>query len=141
MLNHYAGRLAAAGADYEFLVDLPESLPLAEPDICVVLGNLLENALEACAGQDEPYIRVAARTTDGGAVTILVDNTAPVKPLMDADGGIRSTKHTGHGIGTQSIRYIARQYGGTASFQWENGMFLASVFLDVRTVQSSDTLA
>ena len=139
LLNHYAGQLAAIGADYEFQMALPETLAVAEPDLCVVVGNLLENALEACAGQAEPYVRAAARLTDGRAVAVVVDNTAPAAPQTDAGGSLLSTKHAGSGIGTQSVRYIAGQYGGTADFRWEDGMFRASVFLTPPSTRTTDS--
>lgn len=64
LLNHYAGRLRAQGTEFEFSFDLPEGLAVPEPDLCVVLGNLLENALEACAGQ-EGGLRPRRRAPDG----------------------------------------------------------------------------
>lgn len=132
LLNHYAGRLTEAGVDFSFQTNLPEKVSVSEPDLCVVLGNLLENALEACIGQEKPYIRAALRCTGSGAITLVVDNTAPQPPQSEPEGGFRSTKHEGRGIGTQSIRYIAQQYNGTADFCWKDGVFYASVFLSPR---------
>lgn len=37
--------------------------------------------------------------------------------------------NTGTFHGTQSIRYLAQQYHGVVEFQWNDGMLLASVFL------------
>ena len=68
----------------------------------------------------------------GNALTIVVDNTAPVQPHMEPDGTFCSSKHAGSGVGTQSVRYIAKQYDGTADFRWENNMFFASVFLNAQ---------
>ena len=133
LLNHYGGEMARAGVDFTFQADLPEELSVSEPDLCVVLGNLLENALAACAGQEEPYIRAAVRRTDRRAIALIVDNTSPQPPEVDLEGAFRSTKHVGSEIGTQSVRYIAQQYNGTAEFHWENGIFCASVFLNPRT--------
>lgn len=130
LLNFYAGELTAKGIDFEFRINLPEELKIPAPNFCVILGNLLENAQDACVGQQEPFIRVAARATENQAITLIVDNTSPTPPQLQEDGSFLSTKHSGNGIGTQSIRYIAAQYHGTADFRWENGMFLSSVFLN-----------
>ncbi len=129
LLNYYASRFVAEDIAFEFRVNLPERISVLEPDFCVVLGNLLENALEACSGREKPYIRAAARAV-GNALTIVVDNTAPAQPRMEQDGTFCSSKHAGSGIGTKSVSYIAKRYDGTADFRWENGMFLASVFLN-----------
>ena len=117
LLNHYAGNFAQAGIDFTFQVDLPDTLAAAEPDVCVLLGNLLENAQEACEGQEEPYVRLAARVTGTRAIAIVADNSAPTPPRVREDGTFLSHKREGSGIGTQSIRYIAQRYGGTADFR------------------------
>lgn len=130
LLNHYAGRMTEEGVGFSFQANLPETISLSEPDLCVVLGNLLENALEACIGQEKSHIGAALRYTGRGAITLIVDNTAPYPPQADPEGAFRSTKHQGRGIGTQSIRYIAQQYNGTADFRWKDGVFYASVFLN-----------
>ena len=131
LLNHYAGLYTKEKIDFEFQVQLPEKLKSGESDVCVVIGNLLENALEACIGQQGPYIRAVTRLKGDSGLTIIVDNTAPGPPVTDSDGNLLSTKGDTRGIGTRSIRYIARQYDGKADFQWENGMFMASVFLNL----------
>ena len=130
LLNHYGERFAAASADYRFEAELPETVPVPEPDLCVVVGNLLENALEACAGQPEPFVQAAIRLSGEQAIAIVVDNTSPFPPDVGSEGVFRSTKHAGDGVGTQSVRYIARRYNGTADFRWEDGLFRASVFLN-----------
>lgn len=130
LLNHYAVRLRAQGTEFEFSFDLPEGLAVPEPDLCVVLGNLLENALEACAGQEGGFVRAAARLTGSSAMTIAVDNSSPHPPKAAPDGSLLSTKHRGEGIGTSSIRQIALQYRGKADFNWQDGVFRAAVFLN-----------
>ena len=130
LLNHYGGQLHDAGADFDFRVELPEVLKIPEPDVCVVLGNLLENARDACAGQTDPYVRVVVQCSSGGDITIVADNTAPKPPRKGDDGTFLTTKPTGSGIGLQSIRYVAQQYNGMANFEWHDGMFYASVFLN-----------
>lgn len=139
LLNHYAGCFAQEKIDFTFQVDLPDTLAAAEPDVCVVLGNLLENAQEACEGQTEPYIRAAVRINGTHAITIVVDNSAPTPPQVREDGVLLSHKREGSGIGTQSIRYIAGRYCGTADFRWEEGMFLASVFLNPQAEEGPET--
>ena len=41
-----------------------------------------------------------------------------------------STKHSGYGIGTESIRMIAERYHGDARFAWKDGIFYASIMLN-----------
>lgn len=130
LLQFYTGHILQAGIDLRIDADLPQNLPVSESDLCVVLGNLIENAQEACDGQEAPRIHIAARVIGGCAITLIVDNTAPIAPKRHQDGTFVSSKHDGDGIGTQPVHYIARQYNGTVEFEWKDGMFCASVFLN-----------
>ena len=76
-------------------------------------------------------MRVVVQCSSGGDITIVADNTAPKPPRKGDDGTFLTTKPTGSGIGLQSIRYVAQQYNGMANFEWHDGMFYASVFLNV----------
>lgn len=108
---------------------------IPETEFCVLLGNLLENALDACqTGRPEsetsqPFIRVCAIQTGTSTLSITVDNTSVFKPTW-INEKLVSTKAAGSGIGTESIRMIAEQYRGDARFEWKDGVFYASVMLN-----------
>jgi len=129
ILRYYANKLAALGSDLELKISLPEELPAAEPDVCVLLGSLLDNALKACedAGKDA-WVRVFLEA-ERQRLTVIVDNTAPTPP-RERDGEFLSSRHKGAGIGTQSVRAIAARYGGVAELKWEKGIFYAAVMLN-----------
>ena len=130
LANYYFGQFESKGIAFEASLDLPDSLGMPESDFCVVLGNLLENALDACAGEENAFVHCAARRT-GNSVALTVDNSSAEPPRRQPDGSFLSGKRDGRGIGTQSVLYIAEQYGGKADFRWENGVFFASVFLNL----------
>ena len=130
LLNYYASKFQAQGIRFEIQSDLPAALPLPEPDLCVILGNLAENALEACSGQEGQWCRISLKAVGLQSIVVTADNTAPTAPQLQSGTILLSSKHDGEGIGTQSIRYIAQQYNGTADFRWEDGFFFASVFLN-----------
>ncbi len=129
ILRYYAGRMAALGAEMELKISLPEELPADEPDVCIILGNLLENALNACenVGKDA-WVRVSMGA-ECQRLVIVVDNTAPTPP-KERDGKFLSSRHKGLGIGTQSVRDIATRYDGISELKWENGIFYAAVLLN-----------
>ncbi len=129
ILRYYADKLLLLGAELEWKIRLPEELPAAEPDVCVILGNLLENALKACeeAGRGA-WVRVFMEA-ERQRLTIEVDNAAPAPP-RERDGEFLSSRHEGLGIGTQSVKNIAARYGGVAELKWENGVFYAAVMLN-----------
>lgn len=129
ILRYYADKLTALGARLELRVDLPETLPAAESDVCVLLGNLLDNALKACQSAGPgAWVRVVIQAQRQRLI-IVVDNTAPTPPREQGEAFL-SSRHEGAGIGTQSVRDIAQRYGGVAKFNWQNGVFYAAVMLD-----------
>lgn len=131
IVRYYAEQAEAAGITFEAQINLPQELSVDEPDLCILLGNLLENAVESCrrftAGT--PAIRIHAQIAGSHAISITVDNSCPFAPTEE-NKKFLSTKHSGPGTGTLSIRNIAAQYHGIADFQYEDGVFYASVFLN-----------
>ncbi len=62
-------------------------------------------------------------------LVVTIDNSSPRRPVYQADGGLVSTKREGEATGTESVRAIAQRHGGDARFEWEAGVFRASVVL------------
>lgn len=131
VLSFYAQKAADADIDIEILfLTGPEPL-IPEPELCILLGNLLENALDACSAAlpGQVGIRVCARKINQKILSITVDNTSPAPPAGE-QGVLLSSKHPGTGIGTESIRIIAERYNGDARFEWKDGVFYSSVMLN-----------
>lgn len=127
---YYNEEARKAEVDFSVRVSIPERPCVSEPELCAILGNLLENALDACRDVTEcaPFIRLRAEEKDG-RIALVVDNTSLEAPVIGKDGRFRSTKHEGLGTGTASVRDIARRHGGSADFRHENNVFYASVLL------------
>ena len=135
ILAFYADKAENSGIRMDVKLQMSDTPVIPETEFCVLLGNLLENALDACqTGRSEsetaqPFIRVCAVQTGTSTLSITVDNTSVFKPTRINEKLI-STKSTGSGIGTESIRMIAEQYHGDARFEWRDGVFYASVMLN-----------
>ena len=107
---------------------MPERLPVNEPEICALLGNLLENAVDACREvQSAPFIKVRGMWEDGRMV-ITVDNSCGQAPAWEGER-LRSSKRDGLGTGTWVVRRAAERSGGVAKFVYEDGVFYSSVLL------------
>lgn len=126
----YYGELAKnQGVSFDARLDLPPRLPLPEPDFCVMMGNLLENALDAL-GTNKPgaFLKIRASLKDGKELILTVDNGPVAEPEV-RDGQLISSKHEGTGIGTASVKRVAAHYNGVADFSWREEVFYASVYL------------
>lgn len=135
ILAFYADKAENHSIRLDVKIQMSDTPVIPETEFCVLLGNLLENALDACqTGRSEsetaqPFIRVCAIQTGTSTLSITVDNTSAFKPTW-INEKLVSTKAAGSGIGTESIRMIAEQYRGDARFEWRDGVFYASVMLN-----------
>lgn len=129
ILFYYAEKAEKYKIDYKINCDFPECLPVSEPELCALLGNLLENAVEACkdAAHTVPFICVNSLCGQEHIV-LTVDNSCAIEPVME-NGRFLSVKHGGYGTGTYSVKVTAERNGGTAEFSFKNGVFYASVLL------------
>ncbi len=108
--------------------NIPEKIPLSDVELCSVLGNLLDNAVEACAPlpEEERFIRVYIGTLKNQFYLSVQNSAGEVKK----SGGLyRSTKGEEHGYGIFRIDRVAGKYGGFVNRQNEKGVFATEIML------------
>lgn len=110
-------------------INYPADNKIPSSDAVILFGNLLENALEACAREcnSESFISIRIKPMHN-MIVAAVDNSCSAA-LPHYNKGYPSSKAPRMGIGTISIRKIAEKYSGTAQFKQENGVFYSSVLL------------
>lgn len=139
VVSYYAAQARDAGIAFMAKVTYPKKYPVSGTDITVLLGNLLENAVEACKREnsDEKVIKLRVKQRGESTLLILVDNTCET-PVVFQDGAPLSSKREGMGIGIASVREIAKRYRGTAMFEQRDGMFYSSVRLTLPQTLQDD---
>lgn len=132
LLRYYyaAARLDKIKIDIE--ISLPDPLYIDRPDLCVVLGNLLENALETCRKlpTEARFIRLRGIPIHASLV-LRMENCLGAAPEM-GDTGFLSTKRSGrNGMGLSSITAVAEKYNGEARFTADekNNVFISEILL------------
>lgn len=138
LVSHYADIADDKGYRFKALLNVPADMPhLTDGDLCVALGNLLENASESCARIKKtdpdavPEIDLKARK-QGPLLFITLDNSIGSAPKKTEGGRYATSKREGsHGIGLHSIQVIAQKYDGEASFTVSDGMFHSSLYLEM----------
>ena len=120
VLSVKLGEMERLGIPADFQVNLPEKLDISDTDLCALLGNALDNAMEACTKVKTPDIRLRCRM-DKGMLMLMVSN-----PLSgDEKPGLGTTKADGknHGFGLPGMTEIARRCGGSLDTRTEDGRF------------------
>lgn len=113
-------------------IDLPAQLSIDEIDLCLILSNLLENALEASLKTAKFRQRIDVRIYPHASNIILiqVENTFDGK-IQKKQNHFLSSKRAENGIGIQSIRRISEKNGGGSDFTYKNGIFTAKIMLRI----------
>ena len=107
---------------------------ISAPDLCVLLGNVVDNAVEAVQriGDAERRAVSLAIKQQAGMLLITCDN--PYEGRLKMSGGLPLTSKADrlrHGYGLKSVRVIAEKYNGTLSVGGENGVFTVQIVLQV----------
>lgn len=107
---------------------------LAVRDICTIVGNLLDNAIEYASGlEDTEQRHIQGEIYEKGAfLMIRIENYYLGVPVTGAHLP-KTTKgdKTRHGYGLKSVRYIAEKYDGSMTIRTENNWFVVRVLIPI----------
>lgn len=109
---------------------IPQDIPIAESDWCVLLSNALENALHACQKLKEKDMIGAidiSACIKKEKLFLQVANSC--EENISFYHGLPVTSELGHGIGVRSICTIVERYGGMYAFSVKDGLFLLRILL------------
>ena len=128
ILSSYERKIQESGIRFQYSIRIPERLPVSDVNLTSILSNALENAVHATA-MVEPENREIRLdlSMNGNKLLISVKNTCAETPKM-MDGLPQSGKN-GHGLGTQSIRYVTEKLNGNCQFEVQDHWFILRVIL------------
>ncbi len=130
ILNSKISLAKAKGITVVADAQIPVRLRSSEIDLCCIIGNLFDNAIEASAElpEDRRVIRVYMDMKNTQLYISFTNFTAGKK--LKKEGRIfRSTKGEGHGFGLVRIDAIVERLGGYISRNSEDGAFTTEILL------------
>lgn len=106
---------------------VPEEIIITEIDLCVILGNLLDNAIESCSKlqNEQCFIRIYI-TILKKQLYISIQNSAK-EDLNFEEKNYISTKRGNHGLGMKRVKSVVDKYNGFLNLQNEPGIFASEV--------------
>lgn len=128
LLQYHYDRAAGLSVPLSLRLDLGDKTPVPEIEFCIILGNLLENAIDACSTMTPPGSVYAAGSHQGSMYILLVENDY-AGTVEQSGQRFVSTKHEGSGIGVWSVEMIVKKYSGTMQISTENGRFSVTLAL------------
>lgn len=118
---------------WESSVQIPKACGISEFDLCVLFGNILDNAVEACgrsAGREQgekPSIHVRAGTVKKCFLLEATNSVDTAKQAKNRPAGTGNPQ--GHGIGLLNVSDVVHKYNGVMNVEMQNGIFAISVLI------------
>jgi len=110
---------------YDISANLPEHLHISERDFVILLGNLLDNCIEACSKVDDGEFHLKI-FYNNGAIIIQSDNTTDGNVK---DMNTRKENKIEHGYGLKSMQAIVSKYQGNMKIKNEENKFYYNIIL------------
>lgn len=108
--------------------EIPE---FSDLDLCVLLGNALDNAIEGASGKEKNEIYLELRNVDNFFM-ISVKNTI-INSVLEDNPNLISTKNEKevHGLGILSMKEVVQKYNGSIEFYESDNKFCCDMLLDI----------
>ncbi|MGL6200069.1 MAG: sensor histidine kinase [Lachnospiraceae bacterium] len=123
--NYYLNMAKAAGTELDIKFKLPRDAGIPDSDLCIVFGNVLENAAESCKKQHSGRKFIKARCDAvKGRIILVVNNSGSETSSISKTG-----KYKGLGVGLRSVQAVAEKWGGSLKLTREGDIYKTSVIM------------
>ena len=111
-------------------IAIPNNIGISDVDLCSVVGNLLNNAIQGAltAPEGKRYITFKADVELNDDIYMVISNSFD-GVINKENGKYFTTKDTGHGIGLDSIKTTVKNYNGYANFYNDNENFYTDIMM------------
>ena len=129
VLNAKISLAVKKGIKVDYKAVVPKTLAVSDIDLCVVIGNLIDNAVEACekVAPEHQFIRLYIGILQK-QLYLSVSN-ATCETVRKFDEQYISSKRGNHGHGLKRINKIVDKYGGFINRKNEPGVFVTEIML------------
>lgn len=133
ILTEYRDRAQKENISVTYHIVVTETIPMEDTDLCCLLTNLLDNALNGClqAAISQRYIRLRIRQ-NGAFLFLSCVNSCDASSLQYANGRLATTKTKdagSHGLGISVMKNISAKYNGAFRTEISDDSFTAIVNL------------
>ncbi|MFT5872300.1 MAG: two-component system sensor histidine kinase AgrC [Clostridium sp.] len=134
ILKYYMGIATTYNIDFKVRVNIPQDINIDNLDLSIVIGNCVENAIEACnkiIDKSQKYIYIKAEIK-GFNLVIKINNTFNGQ-VVKVDKIIKTSKEMQeHGIGLSNVRKIAEKYNGFFDVKYTEYKFEVNIVMNFK---------
>ncbi len=127
LLTSYAERCGMYSIKYETEILLPEKHSISNYEICIIVGNLLENAVEACRKISAEGAWIELRLKPLGEQLVIRIRNSYSSGDLPMNKQLSSNRKEGRGLGLKSVQTIAAKYGGDLIIDCDKNIFTVYV--------------
>lgn len=124
------------GIHFEYKLFVPSTLPMQQGDLGILIGNALDNAIEATQKCGEDKLIKISMGIKKNALVVIIENPYIQEPIVDSYGRYLTTKEQkeNHGYGLKSIKKIVERYDGDLDISTENHVFSLIATLNFNSI-------
>ncbi|MBQ2748768.1 MAG: GHKL domain-containing protein [Clostridia bacterium] len=129
ILSAKLSQAKAEGIPVTIKANVPEGLTLSDVELSIVVGNLLDNAIEACREAEEKFLRIYMGMK-GKMLYFSMLNAAGKKQRKQ--GSLFASRKEGlHGFGLRRAETILEKHGGWVKYNSEDAAFTSEFLVPV----------
>ena len=115
--------------EINYKAQVPATLTVSDIDLCVLIGNLIDNAVEACDEMEggKRFIRLYIGVLKQQLYICISNTTKEIVRKLDEE--YITTKRGNHGHGLKRINKIVEKYEGYINRKNEPGVFVTEIML------------
>ena len=136
ILNSKLSLALKNGIDVDYTAKCPEKLTVSDIDLCALIGNLIDNAVESCekvakaheeGAKELPFLRLYIGVLKKQLYISITNATTETVRKLDSE--YITNKRGNHGHGLRRINLMVEKYEGYINRQNEPGVFVTEIML------------
>lgn len=134
ILKYYMSIARKNNIDFKVNLNIPENINIDNIDLSIVMGNCIENAIEACNNimdKSQKYINISAEIK-GFQLLIKIKNSFDGQVIEDGNVIKTSKIGEGHGIGLSNVRNISEKYNGYFKVKYNDNEFEVYIIMNCK---------
>lgn len=126
ILNYKLDEASQKNITFSVNAVIPDNLKISAFDLSTILGNILDNAIEAAAKSSDKKIDVSINYNKN-TLAIIIINTFDGK--INKNFETTKSNPLGHGLGLKSVKITAEKYNGLVEYDYNNMYFTTKILL------------
>lgn len=124
----------STGIDMDIKLHLPKHIGMENVDLCIVLGNALDNAIEACNRMEEAELPKSIKLIMSiSNKHLIISITNPCDTEIDVSTLTTSKPNKEmHGFGLQNIKMTVEKYNGNTQIAFKNKTFILNIIIPIK---------